>query len=259
MKKITAACLLAMFMAIAARADIIYFKDGLKTICQERAWEEGDRVKCEYGGYVIDYRKSDVLRILRTTPPEPAPKPKSKPAVVKKSVPNQRAKPNSPQPETGGLEFYDPRRPQKYWTSKNSKHENYNDAVRALAKQYNRSPDWIKANMGDTNDLAQIHRNLAGPEPESNSEPKTNAPSTAKAGPSQRPKQPNIEFYNPRRPSPYWTSADAQHKSFKDAIQAFAKAYNRSPQWIRENMGETNDLSEIHSNLHNRKSKETAE
>jgi len=65
---IIAACLIAVCLAVAAHADIIYFKDGLKMICQERAWEEKDQVKCEYAGWVITYQKKDVLRILKTTP-----------------------------------------------------------------------------------------------------------------------------------------------------------------------------------------------
>ncbi len=251
MNKISAACLLSIFIAVAARADIIYFKDGLKTICQERAWEENGQVKCEYGGYILHYKKSDVLRILETTRPKSTPKTQTKPKVVKKSVPDQRAVVKTPSPKSGGLVFYDPRRPRKYWTAENSKHKNYNDAIQALAKQYGRPPEWIKANMGATNDLAEIHRNLAEPEPVS-----TPAIETAPAPLKQ---QPQIEFYNPRRPSPYWTSASAKHKSFNDAIQAFARTYNRSPKWIRENMGETNDLTQIHSNLRNRQSEEAAE
>ncbi|MGD8342198.1 MAG: hypothetical protein PVH53_01330, partial [Desulfobacterales bacterium] len=46
-----------------AQADIIFFKDGMKTVCQEKAWEEGQEVKCEYEGTVLSYQKKDVLRI----------------------------------------------------------------------------------------------------------------------------------------------------------------------------------------------------
>ena len=30
----------------------------------------------------------------------------------------------------------------------------------ALAIQYDRTPDWVQAHMGETNDLSQIHQNL---------------------------------------------------------------------------------------------------
>jgi hypothetical protein len=70
-KKIAIACLLLALSAFTGRADIIYFKDGLKTICQEKTWEEDGQVKCEYGGWIISYQKSDILRILKTTPPTP--------------------------------------------------------------------------------------------------------------------------------------------------------------------------------------------
>jgi hypothetical protein len=38
---------LAMLIALSplgVSADIIYFKDGMKTICQEKAWEENDEI-----------------------------------------------------------------------------------------------------------------------------------------------------------------------------------------------------------------------
>jgi hypothetical protein len=47
----------------AASADIIYFKDGMKTVCLEKAWEENGEVKCEYDGVVLSYKKSEVERI----------------------------------------------------------------------------------------------------------------------------------------------------------------------------------------------------
>jgi len=35
------------------------------------------------------------------------------------------------------------------------------EAVDTLAKQYEQTPDWIIAHLGETNDLVEIHRNLA--------------------------------------------------------------------------------------------------
>jgi hypothetical protein len=240
-----------MLLAFAARADIIYFNDGLKTICQERAWEEGDQVKCEYGGYIIVYKKSDVSRILRTSRPQnPTPKLKNEKKVEKRSGSHRSDLPKMTPSKTAGLVFYDPRRPFKYWTAKNAKHKSYDEAIQALAKKYNRPPEWIKANMGDTNDLTDIHRKLAQQKPLSTT--------TTQNAKQPIEKQPEIEFYNPRRSSPYWTSASSKHKSFKEAIQAFASQYNRSPEWIRKNMGQTNDLGEIHSTLRMRDTQESS-
>ena len=40
-----------------AAADIIFFKDGMKTVCQHRAWEEEGEVRCEYDGAILSYQK----------------------------------------------------------------------------------------------------------------------------------------------------------------------------------------------------------
>jgi len=65
-KVFVTACLFAGLIVLPARADIIYFKDGMKTICQGKAWEEDGEIKCEYGGWIISYQKNDVLRIEST-------------------------------------------------------------------------------------------------------------------------------------------------------------------------------------------------
>ncbi len=95
--------------------------------------------------------------------------------------------------------------------------------------------------MGDTNDLEQIHHNLA------------NQVLTRESvvDPPPAPTSSGIVFYNPRRPFPYWTGKASKYKKYKDAIQALAVEYGQSPQWVQENMGESNDLNEIHQNLKN--------
>lgn len=261
MKIFITACLFAGFIVFPARADIIYFKDGMKTICEERAWEEDGEIKCEYAGWVITYQKTDVLRILKTTPTKKA-TPTPKKATTKKSAPalkqtQSKKKPVSTQPTTsasvrkkinsspdqpGGPVFYDPRRPYKYWADKNSRHKSYKQAIQALAKKYSRTPEWIQSNMGDTNDLGQIHRNLSNPQAKTVG-PKSSALANQK---------PEVLFYNPRRPFPYQTGKNSKHKSFEAAIQALAKTYDRSPEWVKKNMGATNDLNEIHGNLKKR-------
>jgi lipoate synthase len=141
------------------------------------------------------------------------------------------------------LEFYNPRRPQKYWTSEDSKHHSFKEAVATLAKQYDRSPEWIQSHMGETNDLYEIHQNL--------SKGKLNA--TVAAPEQDDEKVPETLFYNPRRSKKYWTSTRSKHNSFKEAIDTMASEYERTPQWVQEYMGTTNNLSEIHQNLKNQK------
>lgn len=59
-----------------------------------------------------------------------------------------------------GLEFYNPRREQKYWTGKMARHNTLQEAIKALAEQYGVSTEWVESNMGNTNDLGTIHRNI---------------------------------------------------------------------------------------------------
>jgi hypothetical protein len=232
--------LLLCFWTLPAGPDIIYFNDGMKTICQEKAWEEGEEVKCEYDGWILTYQKKDVQRIIKTVPENPPVQQDSKPQPVQENETEKLSKNTSPT-ASGGIAFYDPRRPLKYWTSPNSKHASFQEAIDALAQQYQRSPEWIQAHMGDTNELDQIHHNLANPEVNNHNASLESATE----------KSPSLEFYNPRRAYPYWTSETSKYKTFKEAIDALAQTYNSSPEWIQENMGTTNDLNEIHSNLTN--------
>lgn len=249
MKTLFAACLIVGFTAFTADADIIYFKDGLKTICQDRAWEEDGQIKCEYAGWIISYQKTDVLRILKTTPAKHPADIEKKPQGRQKPEAAPNVSPKISPAKKKGVAFYDPRRPYKYWSDKNSKHESYNEAIQALAKKYKRSPEWIKAHMGDSNDLDEIHRNLANP----NLSPHISdvSPSDGKAA--------GTVFYNPRRSYPYWIDASEKYKSYQEAIQALAQKYDRSPEWIQKNMGKTNDLAEIHRNLKTRQAAESPE
>ena len=67
----------------------------------------------------------------------------------------------APPPDTVGVQFYDPRREYKYWSAPDRRYRTLEEAVEALAEQYGRSPEWIKAHLGASNDLAEVHRNLA--------------------------------------------------------------------------------------------------
>lgn len=248
MKKIVLFAVWLSFGATSLQADIIYFKDGMKTVCLEKAWEENDEVKCEYDGVILSYQKSAVLRIEKRR----APKPKAD------VIPHQESNTGGDNktftqipvtPKKNGVTFYDPRRPQKYWISATSKYNTFQEAVAALAKQYDRSPQWIQNHMGETNDLHEIHRNLASSKINASQTPTTDEPV----------RQQIIEFYNPRRAQKYWTSSTSKHNTFLDAIAALAEQYDRTPQWVQKYMGQTNDLHIIHENLATRKANESSQ
>ena len=272
MKKIGFIIGLIILIPLIGKADIIFFKDGMKTVCQGRAWHEGQEVKCEYEGVVLSYQKNDVFRIQKVKaekkidspadqdkiPAKPAPivaapsldtkstDSQAKPPAKKESkiASNKKIKASKPT----GLEFYNPRRPQKYWTGPTAKHQTFDAAIAALSKQYNRSPQWIRQQMGETNDLDVIHRNLA--------DSKLNAPAEPEAVSVK--KTSDTLFYNPRRPYKYWTSNTAKHKTLKQAIAALSAEYDRSAQWVQQHMGESNNLSEIHQNLKKQKLSEAS-
>jgi hypothetical protein len=253
---------LAIILApLNSSADIIFFKDGMKTVCHDRAWEEDGEIKCEYNGSILTYQKNDVLRVEKikidkefekpikksSAPSQTSSTPAKHPPGIKQAAPEKKLQKLTNIDggiKTKGFKFYSPRRSQKYWTSTTAKYNTFKEAVAALAKQYDRSADWIQHHMGNTNDLDEIHRNLTNS--------KLNAPTKIKEVDDK--KAPEILFYNPRRPQKYWTSATAKHNTFKEAISALAKAYDRSQEWIQQHMGDTNNLNEIHQNLAHHKS-----
>jgi len=262
-KKIALVYLAIILVPLNISADVIFFKDGMKTVCHDRAWEEDAEIKCEYNGSILTYQKIDVLRIEKIKVDEefkkplkkshaPTSAPAKQPPAVKQAAPDkklQKLTNKDSNIKTKGSEFYNPRRPQKYWTSATAKHNTFKEAVAALAKQYNRSPDWIQHHMGNTNYLDEIHRNL--------SNKKLNAPTEIKEVDDERASE--ILFYNPRRPQKYWTSATAKHNTFKEAISALAKVYEHSQEWVQQHMGDTNNLNEIHQNLTHHKSAESSQ
>jgi hypothetical protein len=271
-KKFAFVCLTVVLVPLNTAADIIFFKDGMKTICHDRAWEEGKEIKCEYDGMILSYQKKDVLRIEKIKIEKETPSPPKKNQALSKKAPTpvkqppeikQTATQKKPAPETKqhtvvkntdslktkGLKSYNPSRAHQYWTAANAKHNSFKEAVTALAKQYGRSPEWIQDHMGDTNELGEIHRNLANR--------KLDAPVKIQKDDSDN--VPEILFYNPRRPRKYWTGANSKHNTFKEAIASLATQYSRSADWIQKNMGNSNNLIEIHQNLANSKSAESSQ
>jgi hypothetical protein len=59
-----------------------------------------------------------------------------------------------------GILFYDPRRPDKYWTGPTAHYNTLEAAIDALAAQYGVDAVWIGDHMGSTNDLTEIHNTI---------------------------------------------------------------------------------------------------
>jgi len=232
----------------AEGADTIYFKDGMRTVCGGQAWEKNDEVHCEYDGGLLIYSKTDVARIEkgRSVEPEPAstkkdPEPEQTPPRPADSAPAAASgvvsSPAPKRPE--GTLFYDPRRPQKYWSSATRHHDTFRDAISALAEEFNRPPDWVEENMGESNELNDVRENLAA-----------RLSGTATGSSASNPAQGGgSEFYNPRRPQKYMTGSDARHNSFKEAIEALAREFHKPADWVERHMGESNDVDQIRQNL----------
>lgn len=186
------------------------------------------------------------------------------------------------------LSFYDPRRPQRYWADSQSKHAHYQEAIAVLAAQYGRSANWVEKHMGQDNDLGGIHANLiaaveaemapvlnqasvdqhpvmppgeaASPnpvEPQNVQEEQPPAqPPTLEhpvlkesATPPVKAIPPGIPFYDPRRPEKFWATPEVHCTSLQEAVQSLAKIYGAPVAQIESNLGESNDLSQIHANI----------
>jgi ribonuclease HI len=142
-----------------------------------------------------------------------------------------------PYGQMDGILFYNPRRPYKYWTGPNAKHHTLKEALAALAKQFERDPQWVAEHLGKTNNLGDIYRNL---NPGGGIAPSKVKPVAAPKG---------FLFYDPRRPYKFWTGAASKHRTLGEALDALARQYDRPSEWVKAHMGESNDLSEIHRNL----------
>lgn len=161
-----------------------------------------------------------------------------------------------------GIEFYAPRRNQRYWATSNSKHTTLNNALNALAKIYGRSISWVENHMGTENDLGNIHRNLIRQHEQgfSHSDLTTDnshsisplplqAAETASNAVERMPVPEGLQFYNPRRKEKYWTGEEGRHHTLDAAVRTLAKQYGVTEEWIDRHMGNTNNLTTIHQNI----------
>ena len=258
MKKIFLTFLLFALFPLAAGGDTIFLKDGTK-ITTKKAWEENGLIKFYLEGsesIIITYSKKIIDRIEDGDTKEKevekkeieGKKPQSehqapvtrKPAGAASTLTFQ----NQDNEKSDGLLFYNPRRKHKYWVSSTSWHNRLEAAIAALAEKYGRNPEWVKANMGNTNNLYKIHKNLA-----------KNIPAGKQSfdNSSILSEISNTLFYNPRRTHKYWASSKSRHNTLEAAIAALSEKYDRNPEWVKANMGNTNSLYEIHKNLTNSK------
>jgi hypothetical protein len=237
-------CVIYASGGVAGAADAIYFKDGMRTVCHGRAWEENDQVICEYDGGLLSYPRTDVDHIEKgppaaqpLNPSEPPPQPT--PALSSTSA----GRPPASLPEAAttpsGVPFYDPRRARKYASTPDRMHDSYPEAISALAQEIDRPPQWIEEHMGESNDLGMIRETLAA---------RKNAIPVHVQG-SSSDMAAGIEFYNPRRPEPYWTGPQARHTAYTAALEALGREFGKPVDWVERCMGDSNDLEVIRSSL----------
>ena len=268
-----------MTLPVRGAADLIILKDGTRVEAQ-KVWEDDGLVRFSlpnYDGIIITYSKEIVERIekghqgVESEPEAAGGKGRAISARVTDSVPENKnkltippAEKNAPtvsgdgaSPDTkssvasdlaaeidmslvesvAGIQFYNARRAFKYQTGPESRFHTFKEAVDDLAAKFDKDPYWIGQNLGNTNDLGQIYVNLH------QTEEKTETKSDTAANTA------GIFFYDPRRPYKYWVTADSKHHTLEEAVNELAKQYARSPEWVIDHLGETNDLTEIHHNL----------
>ena len=277
---------IALFLTLALMAlpgsgtsDIIFLKDGTSVEAQ-KVWEDDGLVRFSlpnYDGIIITYSKEIIERIERgqqrgegnqrivgeksqasskgvanpsfasdTNHPSP-PVEQNSPAVSGDAVPTaEGASVTSPAEieidmalveSVAGIEFYNARRAFKYQTGPDAKFHTFKAAIDDLAAKFDKDPYWIGQKLGNTNDLGQIYINLNRKAEPTESEAES-ADDTA-----------GILFYDPRRTYKYGVAADSKHRTLDEAISSLASQYSRSPEWVIDHLGETNNLTEIHQNL----------
>ena len=266
----TVICLFCSLLVVPeGYADRITLKDGTN-IVSEKVWQTEDHVHFILIGtrdVEIRYAKEIVEKIEQqgiTVKPGVVRKPLKTPATRKIIT----AKPTQPTPGPGksaeavaklpsssqsvvgsdeaivkanrGLSFYDPHREKRYWASHNSTFDTLNDALKALAKIYNQSPQWVADNMGEENNLAAIHANLI----------ERRKAELAAAGIKTVLVKPSPQlFYFKEREYPYHVGPGKDFKTQSEAIDALALQYHQSADWVRQQIGSQNELKKIHQML----------
>jgi hypothetical protein len=139
-----------------------------------------------------------------------------------------------------GLTLYDPRRPQRYWTDRQSKHATHAAAMAALAAQYERPEAWVEEHLGEENDLGAIHAHLIAAVEAEATPPKDQLVPADDADPL---------FHDPRRPLAYQTGINCFFDNRNEALNDLASQYRQPIEWVEANMGQSNTLRLVHENL----------
>lgn len=235
-----------------APADVIHFKDGMRTVCQDRAWIQDAEVHCEYAGGLLVYPAADVLSIEKSPatrrqsaavedePDAPPPPAGDASAAALKPAPKQPdgGLPQPPAAGRSGILFYDPRRPKKFWSSPSGHHDTLNEAVAALAAEFGRTPQWVERQLNDTNDLGELRAHL-----------QSRLGGDAATAALAEPEADGLKFYDPRRNPKYQTGPDARHATYAEALGALAREFQSSEEWVERHMGDSNQVDAIRRNL----------
>jgi ribonuclease HI len=264
--------LVYLMCASNVNADRIYLKDGT-VVVSDKVWHSRNYVHFILKGtknVEIRYAKAIVAKIESqgesfnpTPPPQTMVSPDN--SVNKELEAGKNAVPDAipVQPSQAdvrldksdvssnrGLSFYDPRREKRYWASRDSRHDSLDGVLQALSRQYGRTPQWVASHMGEENNLSEIHANLIQRrESETSEAVKSSDPAMDKDLNSEAPSSGGLEFYHPRRKQKYWTGKMERYNTYQEALQALAKQYGVSTEWIESNMGDTNNLNTIHQNI----------
>ena len=145
--------------------------------------------------------------------------------------------------------FYNSGRALPYSIGPNQTFKSQSAAVKALARQYGQTLEWVQENFGQSNELKTIHQNLTrakqAPVTPVAREPKEEIAISPAADMRVKGKK----FYDPRRQDKYWIGEKGRYNALEDALNALAKKYGVPVEWVERHMGATNDLTQIHQNL----------
>lgn len=258
--------LICLIYASVGNADRIYLKDGT-VIVSDKVWQTRDHVHFILKGtqnVEIRYANEIVAKIeshgksftpgkaaaahptsrqLTTATQKPVNKERnaSENAVAgeKRSQPSQANVQVDKSAVTAnrGLIFYDPHRKKRYWASRNSKHDTLAGALQALARQYGRTPHWVASHVGQENNLSEIHANLI-----QSREMETSTKATQKSNQVSAQRL----FFDDGRKYPYHIGPGRDFQTRKAALEALAKQYHQSEEWVNRLIGDQTDLDAVH-------------
>ncbi len=230
---------------IPGRRTPSYFKDGMRTVCHGKAWEEKGYVHCEYDGGILSYPAADVDRIVKgpTAPKEPEEPSPAPPA------PRPRFRAHPPHP----CRLPRPCRQNPAGSCSTTRAGPRNIGAAPTVNTTptrKRSPPWPRSST----DRPSGSRKTWGTRTTWGSSGK---PFPA-AGSPRRPAQPMHRPTFPRGSNS--TIRDGlkntgpgpkpDTRATRRPSQALAREFNKTADWIERFMGDSNDLEQIRASLH---------